>query len=41
MRARSALELLRAAIGVPGIPVVIENITTWRAVADVADRVWG
>ncbi len=33
-----ALELLRAAIGVPGIPVVIENIATWRAVADVADR---
>ena len=33
-----ALELLRAAIGVPGIPVVIENITTWRAVADCADR---
>jgi 2-polyprenyl-6-methoxyphenol hydroxylase-like FAD-dependent oxidoreductase len=33
-----ALELLRAAIGVPGIPVVIEDIATWRAVADVADR---
>jgi 2-polyprenyl-6-methoxyphenol hydroxylase-like FAD-dependent oxidoreductase len=33
-----ALELLRAAIGVPGIPVVIENIATWRAVADCADR---
>jgi FAD binding domain len=26
-----ALELLRAAIGVPGIGVVIENIATWRA----------
>jgi 2-polyprenyl-6-methoxyphenol hydroxylase-like FAD-dependent oxidoreductase len=33
-----ALELLRAAIGVPGIPVVIEDIATWRAVADCADR---
>jgi 2-polyprenyl-6-methoxyphenol hydroxylase-like FAD-dependent oxidoreductase len=33
-----ALELLRAAIGVPGIPVVIEDIATWRAVADVAER---
>jgi 2-polyprenyl-6-methoxyphenol hydroxylase-like FAD-dependent oxidoreductase len=33
-----ALELLRAAIGVPGIAVVIENIATWRAVADCADR---
>ena len=33
-----ALELLRAAIGVPGIPVVIENIAPWQAVADVADR---
>ena len=33
-----ALELLRAAIGVPGIPVVIESIATWHAVADVADR---
>ena len=32
-----ALELLRAAIGVPGIPVAIEDIATWRAVADVAD----
>jgi 2-polyprenyl-6-methoxyphenol hydroxylase-like FAD-dependent oxidoreductase len=36
--AQRALELLRAAIGVPGIPVVIEDIATWRAVADVADR---
>ena len=33
-----ALELLRAAIGVPGIPVVIENIAPWQAVADCADR---
>jgi hypothetical protein len=33
-----ALELLRAAIGVPDIPVVIENIATWRAEANCADR---
>ncbi|MGB6579233.1 MAG: FAD-dependent monooxygenase [Streptosporangiaceae bacterium] len=33
-----ALELLRAAIGVPDIPVVIENIATWQAVADCAER---
>jgi len=33
-----ALELLRAAIGVPDIPVVIDNIATWQAEADVADR---
>jgi len=33
-----ALELLRAAIGVPDIPVAIENIATWRAVADCAER---
>jgi 2-polyprenyl-6-methoxyphenol hydroxylase-like FAD-dependent oxidoreductase len=33
-----ALELLRAAIGVPDFPVVIEDIATWRAVADGADR---
>ena len=32
-----ALELLRAAIGVPGMPLVIEDIATWQAVADVAD----
>jgi 2-polyprenyl-6-methoxyphenol hydroxylase-like FAD-dependent oxidoreductase len=32
-----ALELLRAAIGVPGIPVVIEDIATWQAVAEGAD----
>ncbi len=33
-----ALELLRAAIGVPEIPVVIEDVATWRAVADSAER---
>ncbi len=33
-----ALELLRAAIGVPDIPLVIEDIATWRAVADSAER---
>lgn len=33
-----ALELLRAAIGVPDIPVVIDNIAPWRAMADAADR---
>ena len=33
-----ALELLRAAIGVPGIPVTIQDIATWRAVADSAER---
>ena len=33
-----AFELLRAAIGVPGMPLVIEDIATWQAVADVADR---
>jgi len=33
-----ALELLRAAIGVPGMPVVIQDIATWQAVADIADR---
>jgi 2-polyprenyl-6-methoxyphenol hydroxylase-like FAD-dependent oxidoreductase len=33
-----ALELLRAAIGVPEIPVVVEDIATWRATAEVADR---
>jgi len=33
-----ALELLRAAIGVPGIPVTVEDIATWRAVADSAER---
>jgi 2-polyprenyl-6-methoxyphenol hydroxylase-like FAD-dependent oxidoreductase len=33
-----ALELLRAAIGVPDIPVVIEDLATWRAMADSAER---
>jgi len=33
-----ALELLRAAIGVPEIPVTVEDIATWRAVADSAER---
>jgi 2-polyprenyl-6-methoxyphenol hydroxylase-like FAD-dependent oxidoreductase len=33
-----ALELLRAAIGVPDIGVVIEDIATWRAEANCADR---
>ena len=33
-----ALELVRAAIGVPEIPVTIEDIATWRAVADSAER---
>jgi 2-polyprenyl-6-methoxyphenol hydroxylase-like FAD-dependent oxidoreductase len=33
-----ALELLRAAIGVPEISVVVEDIATWRAVADSAER---
>jgi hypothetical protein len=32
-----ALELLRAAIGIPGIPVVIEDIATWHAIAEGAD----
>ena len=33
-----ALELLRAAIGIPDIGVVIENIATWQAEANCADR---
>ncbi|HEY7325340.1 MAG TPA: FAD-dependent monooxygenase, partial [Streptosporangiaceae bacterium] len=33
-----ATELLRGAIGVPGIPVVIDHIATWQAVAEGADR---
>ncbi|MGH3280383.1 MAG: FAD-dependent monooxygenase, partial [Trebonia sp.] len=33
-----ALELLRAAIGVPDIPVVIDDIAPWEAVADAAER---
>jgi 2-polyprenyl-6-methoxyphenol hydroxylase-like FAD-dependent oxidoreductase len=36
--ARRALELVRAAIGVPDIPVVIEDVATWQAVADSAER---
>src|SRR5205814_2085307 len=32
------LELLRAAIGVPDIPVVVEDVASWRAVADSAER---
>src|SRR5436190_7850809 len=33
-----ALELLRAAIGVPEIPVIVEDVATWQAVADSAER---
>jgi 2-polyprenyl-6-methoxyphenol hydroxylase-like FAD-dependent oxidoreductase len=33
-----AYELLRAAIGIPDMPVVIEDIANWQAIADVADR---
>jgi 2-polyprenyl-6-methoxyphenol hydroxylase-like FAD-dependent oxidoreductase len=33
-----ALELLRAAIGVPAIPVVIEDVAKWQAIADSAER---
>jgi 2-polyprenyl-6-methoxyphenol hydroxylase-like FAD-dependent oxidoreductase len=33
-----ALELVRAAIGVPEIPVVIEDVAKWQAVADSAER---
>ncbi|MFL5830554.1 MAG: FAD-dependent monooxygenase [Solirubrobacteraceae bacterium] len=33
-----ALELLRAAIGVPEIPVVVDDVATWRAIADNAER---
>ncbi|HZC39214.1 MAG TPA: FAD-dependent monooxygenase [Streptosporangiaceae bacterium] len=33
-----AVELLQAAIGVPGIPVTIKDMATWRAIADGADR---
>jgi 2-polyprenyl-6-methoxyphenol hydroxylase-like FAD-dependent oxidoreductase len=32
------LELLRAAIGIPDIPVAIEDVATWQAVADAAER---
>jgi 2-polyprenyl-6-methoxyphenol hydroxylase-like FAD-dependent oxidoreductase len=31
------LELLRAAIGIPGIPLTIEDVAPWRAVADCAE----
>lgn len=31
------LELLRAAIGLPGIPLEIEDVAPWRAVADCAE----
>ncbi|MGH2916698.1 MAG: FAD-dependent monooxygenase [Solirubrobacteraceae bacterium] len=33
-----ALQLLRAAIGVPEIPVTIDHVATWRAEADSAER---
>jgi len=33
-----ATELLRAAIGIPDVDVVIEDIATWRAEANCADR---
>jgi 2-polyprenyl-6-methoxyphenol hydroxylase-like FAD-dependent oxidoreductase len=33
-----AAELLRAAIGVPGMPVEILDIAKWRAIADSAER---
>ena len=32
------IELVRAAIGVPEIPVHIDDVATWRAVADNAER---
>ncbi|MGH2888806.1 MAG: FAD-dependent monooxygenase, partial [Solirubrobacteraceae bacterium] len=35
---RRALELVRAAIGVPEMPVTIRDVVTWRAVADSAER---
>jgi 2-polyprenyl-6-methoxyphenol hydroxylase-like FAD-dependent oxidoreductase len=31
-------ELLRAAIGVPGMPVEVLDVATWRAIADSAER---
>jgi len=31
------LELLRAAIGVPDIPLTVEDVATWRAIADSAE----
>ncbi|HEX6467698.1 MAG TPA: FAD-dependent monooxygenase [Streptosporangiaceae bacterium] len=33
-----ALGLLRAAIGVPDMPVVIKDVAPWQAIADVAER---
>jgi hypothetical protein len=33
-----ALELVRTAIGVPDIPVTIENVMHWNATADTAER---
>jgi 2-polyprenyl-6-methoxyphenol hydroxylase-like FAD-dependent oxidoreductase len=33
-----ALELLRAAIGVPEIPVVVDDVAKWRAIADNAEH---
>ena len=35
---RRARELLRAAIGVPYIPVTVQHIATWQAIADAAER---
>lgn len=38
MTEERALDLLRAAIGIPDMPVVIKDIATWQAIADVAER---
>jgi 2-polyprenyl-6-methoxyphenol hydroxylase-like FAD-dependent oxidoreductase len=35
---RRALELLRAAIGVPEIPVTVRDVARWQAIADCAER---
>jgi 2-polyprenyl-6-methoxyphenol hydroxylase-like FAD-dependent oxidoreductase len=32
------VELLRAAIGLPDIPVTVEDVATWQAIADSAER---
>jgi len=32
------VEIVRSAIGVPDLPIEIEDIATWEAVADIADR---
>jgi 2-polyprenyl-6-methoxyphenol hydroxylase-like FAD-dependent oxidoreductase len=32
------VELLRAAIGIPELPVLVEDVATWQAIADVAER---